>query len=320
MLGNCKNLLECEEVLIQAVSETHLLGEISLSEKDFVILTKLINQQLSFGFSHGTRYLEVNARACLVCFLVGIGRYYDKEAGYWPVVENKIGPVDINWQGRWGKIFLDFLHEQDLTRFDEEEGFTYVTPILGHVCIPDSCLPEFFELVLVPLVKRVLLNPLDRNEIIHDLRVRRKVNQKRIALESNRKAINGEIKSAREDRKRRKSRFRIIQEILSLLEDEEKLSRERTELGDMVDPLETREELVRKTQILSEKKDDLDCVKENLQNEVNEHNKQTQNLLSSEAQIHQLINSLHMKDDQLIKTEKNQTSIVSNITDHWSNI
>ncbi len=183
MLEDCTDLPSSEIILSEAAKSVRLLGEIPLSEKDIEILASLVRQKIIPNISRGTAYLKAKAPTCFVCVLVGVGRFYDKQAGYWPIVEEKVGSIDLNWKVRWGKIFLQYLKQNGLPEFNEEDGLAYVTPILGHSCIPDCCLDEYFDMILVPLVNRDLHNPLDHQEVLHELNFRRRINANRLDLE-----------------------------------------------------------------------------------------------------------------------------------------
>jgi len=211
------DLSTCENILLEASKDVRLISEITLSDEDLDILATLIRQKISPNISKGTYHLRTKAPTCFACFLVGMGRFYDKESGYWPIVEKKVGILDINWKAKWGKIFLQYLEQNDLPIFDEEEGLAYVTPILCHTCIPDCCLDEYFDRVVAPLVNRDLLNPLDKEEILHDLKVRRNINSYRLEAEHLRRKQEERLKVLQNERKNHKSRLVIYHEVVSLL-------------------------------------------------------------------------------------------------------
>jgi hypothetical protein len=117
MLEECTDLQACEIILSKAIKRVRLIGEIPLSDGDIEILANHIHNKISPSFSRGTAYLKAKTPTCFVCFLVGMGRFYDKQAGFWPIVEEKVGPVDLNWKVKWGKTFNHYLEKmlyQDL--------------------------------------------------------------------------------------------------------------------------------------------------------------------------------------------------------------
>ena len=94
MLEDCADLPACE---------------ITLSERDIEILANFVRQKITPSISRGTAYLKTKTSTFFVCFLVGMGRFYDKQAGYWPIVEEKVGQIDLNWKVKWGKLFIQYL-------------------------------------------------------------------------------------------------------------------------------------------------------------------------------------------------------------------
>jgi len=227
MLENCGDLPACEKILSQVVESVCLLGDISLSNEDLEVLTKFIRQKITPSLSRGTQYLTSETPTCLVYFLVGMGRHYDKESGYWPVIKEKIGLIDLNWQVRWGQFFLIFLEEHQLPKFDEEEGFAYVTPILGHFGIPEDCFEEYFEGILDPLVRRDLLNPFDEEEIILDLNARRRLNRKKLDLEPEKKEGVEKLKKLRRKRRQFVDQIKKYKDVDTLVRAEDEAERKR---------------------------------------------------------------------------------------------
>lgn len=184
MIENCSDLAQCEHKLSKEAQNVSLLGEIPLSPEDLDHLSTLIHQTITPDISKGTRLLELKAPTCLACFLVWMGIVGYRDGDYWSAVRESTGLVeDPNWERRWGQIFLDFLRTNDLSRFEIPGSLTYVTPILAHGGIPYSCLDEFFEKVLLPMVQRDLSDPTDPEEIIHELIVRREDDEEQAEVE-----------------------------------------------------------------------------------------------------------------------------------------
>src|SRR3972149_957956 len=122
MLENCTDPSAFEILLSEAVKSVRLLGEIPLSDKDIEILANFVCEKITPSISKGTLYLKTKTPTCFVCFLMGMGRFYDKQSGYWPIVEEKVGQIDLNWKVKWGKLFIQYLEDNNLPRFDEEDG------------------------------------------------------------------------------------------------------------------------------------------------------------------------------------------------------
>jgi len=184
VIEDCSDLAQCEHKLSKEAQNASLLGEIPLSPEDLDHLGTLIRQAISPDISRGTRFLERKVPTCLACFLVWMGIVGYRDGDYWSVVRESTGLVeDPNWERKWGRLFLNFLETNDLPRFEIEGGLTYVTPILAHGGIPNSCLDEFFERVLLSMVQRDLRDPTDPEEIIYELTVRREDNEERARVE-----------------------------------------------------------------------------------------------------------------------------------------
>lgn len=173
MLNGCGNLNDCEKVLSAAIGDAELISDLGLTDADLDLLTRLVREEVSDGMSRGSRVLIRQTPTCLATFLVWQGINGYSEGNYWTAVEEVVGPLDANWQVRWGRFFIDFLEEKNLPTFQIPGSLAYVTPILSHGGIPNSCMPEFFDRVLRPLVYRELLEPTDAEEISYLLQIAR---------------------------------------------------------------------------------------------------------------------------------------------------
>lgn len=209
MIEDCSNLLQCEARLSEEIHNVDLLGQIALSPEDLDHLGTLIRQRISPNISEGTRFLGREASTCLACFLVWTGIVGYQDGDYWSAVRESTGLVeDPNWERKWGRIFLDFLETNDLPRFDIEGGLTYVTPILTHGEIPNSCLSEYFEKVLLPLIQRDLIDPTDPEEIIHELAILREDNRERLEVEQRYSDLQKEVRSLAKEARRA---YRVVE-------------------------------------------------------------------------------------------------------------
>jgi len=185
MTNHYSELRQYESKLSGEARNVSLLGQIELSPADLTYLGALIRQVLSVDIRQGTRFLEQEAPTCLACFLVWTGIVGYRDGDYWSAVREATGLIeDPNWQTKWGQIFLNVLKTNNLRRFEEiESTLTYVTPILAHGGIPNSCLDEFFEKIVLPMVRRDLIDPIDPEEIIHELAIQREDDKERARVE-----------------------------------------------------------------------------------------------------------------------------------------
>lgn len=196
MIENRSDLSQCEELLARECQKVSLLGEIGLRTRDFDRIKDLIEQRVSADPSQGTRFLARKAPTCLACFLVWAGLVGYEDGDYWSAVQEFTSLPDTPyWEQKLGRFFLDFLEAHDLPRFDIEGGHTYVTPILTHGGIPNSCLEEYFEEIVLPMVQRDLLDPSDPEEVRQELSALRQYHQERKPLEQERAALLDKLRS-----------------------------------------------------------------------------------------------------------------------------
>lgn len=320
MLEECTDLTACEIILSEAVKKIHLLGEIPLSDKDIEILSDLVHQKIIPNFSRGTGYLKLKTPISLACFLVVMGRFYDKDAGYWPIVEQKIGPIDLNWKVKWGKFFIKFLHDYNLSKFDEEEGLAYVTPILSHVCIPDSCLTEYFDRILSPLINRDLLHPLDRQEIIHDLKSKRKINENRIALDKQKNEYDNLIKELQREQKILKNSIEKYAKVASLLEKEDECKKRKIALNGLENASITRSNLVNRINELNDDIRKLTSKGKKNWEEITNLNHQYQTIINVKPQIDDIVRQHVMFNQNLVSANENENLLFNNVLNEWAKL
>jgi len=209
MIEECEDLLECENKLSLISQEISLLGELPLSIEEIDKLGAFIKGEISENIQKGTEFLKNKTPTCLACFLVWKGILDYKDGDYWSGIRESTGLSDPNWQARWGKIFINFLKANGLAFCDIQNAYRYVTPILIQGMIPNSCLDEYFQKILIPMVKHELADSNDHKEISFLLRNRRED-------EKDRKAIEEEIRKVQTNKyqiSRKLSRNRFLIEI-----------------------------------------------------------------------------------------------------------
>jgi hypothetical protein len=227
MIENGSDLSECEEMLARECQKVPLIGEIEAPGVGFDRLKVLIRQRISADPRYGTRVLKREAPTCLACFLVWVGLVGYEDGDYWSAVQEFTGLPDTPyWERRWGRFFLNFLKSRDLPRFDIEGGHTYVTPILTHGGIPNSCLGEYFEEIVLPMVQRDLLDPSESEEVRQELSTLRQYHQERKPLEQERAALLDRVRSLENELDHTESvaaAFSDITELWNLEQDAESL-------------------------------------------------------------------------------------------------
>jgi hypothetical protein len=153
MLKDFGSLSECEKLLNPLLQQISLIGQLSLTEEDIDKLAKLIRDKIETDIKYGTWELKKLFPTCLACFLVFKGHEEYKSGDFWSSVWESLNlPKSTKWQGEWGEVFIEFLKENKLPSFDIGGGHRYVTPILVHGGIPNYCLNDFFQNLLVPIV------------------------------------------------------------------------------------------------------------------------------------------------------------------------
>jgi len=183
MIEECEDILECENKLSLITQKVSLLGEFHLSVEEVDKLGTFIKEQISENIQKGIEFLKTKTPTCLACFLVWMGIIYYKDGDYWSGIRESTGLSDPNWQARLGEIFINFLKANRLVFCDIQDAHRYITPILIHGMIPNSCLDEYFQEILMPMVKHELADSTDHKEISFLLKNRREDDKDRKAIE-----------------------------------------------------------------------------------------------------------------------------------------
>jgi len=155
-MENSWRIQEQEKLLLNRIIEFYddcgvegstwsLLGKMSMSKEAIKQIEAVVLEVLRKDPIHGPTRLAQKTPAHLAIFLVwqGIKGYQDGD--YWSAVHEATGIMDKQLETRCGRAFLDFLNHHNLPTVVDVGGYKYVTPILLHGGIPDSCLPEYFR-------------------------------------------------------------------------------------------------------------------------------------------------------------------------------
>ena len=317
MLDNCIGLSECEILLTELVNHVQILGEIPLTDQDIEKLAVMVRTTIALNITRGTRILKTKYPVSFACLLVGIGRFYDKEIGFWPIVENKVGTIDINWKSKWGKIFLRFLEQYGLPKFDEEEGLAYVTPILSHTCIPNSCLNEYFDQVLVPLVIHELLNPFDAEEITHDLRAKRKLNNERLILDHKNKQLLKTMSELRDENRHQKKLLGVYEAINRLISAETECEGKRIALNGLEDANKLRTGFLDQINAAAKKIKSLETEGKRKWSEVESLQRKCQPVLEHRNEIDEIIRCNQNLTSDLHKANAEVETLFAQVTAQW---
>ncbi len=209
MLESCSDLGSCEKVLQAQLGSIALLGEVSLTREDYERLCRYVRAETNGGSTKAMRMLSHEAPASLAYCLVGAGTFAYREGDYWSAVWDVFG-VNPNpsRERRLGTFFLRFLENHGLPTFRIRRSHPYVTPILLHGGIPESCLREHFERILLPDLRHDSSSPALLNELVQELRLLRRDEQERGELETRLTALR---RQARDLRKRAAVARELIQ-------------------------------------------------------------------------------------------------------------
>ncbi len=153
MLEMCVSLVDCERVLIEEFRSVTFLGEIELSSEDVQRLNALIITELDPDPKLGLKLLRHRAPASIAAFLVWQGIIGYGEGDYWTSALRAIGLDEPRWQQEFGEAFISFLRRMDLPDLPIKDALRFVTPILLHGGIPQKCLDQFFDHVIMDMAK-----------------------------------------------------------------------------------------------------------------------------------------------------------------------
>jgi len=190
MLDNCVDLAGCERILVKYINDITYLGQIEITEEDVAKLGEFIGIKMRDGIEAGTEFLQVYAPNCFFFFLVGQGIWNYNDGNYWSAVYDSIGfDLDINWQVKWGQIFLEFLNQKKLSCFDIKGARHYVTPTLMYGGIPQDCLENYVKHVVLPMVEQDIS---DTEEIKDELQFFREQESRKLNIQQEIKKLNKE--------------------------------------------------------------------------------------------------------------------------------
>ncbi|NPV81720.1 MAG: hypothetical protein HPY52_15915 [Firmicutes bacterium] len=168
MLEDCQNISQCEETIAGILENSggsgyQLLGELPVSRQDIDLLDRLVSEHVrpdaASVYAYGdaapgyvdrgvASFRDMLSRqfpVSLALFLVWQGLRGYQEGDFWTAVHNATGERDRHCETDWGEAFLSVVGRFSLTGLDDTHSFKYVTPILLHGGIPESCLPEYFQ-------------------------------------------------------------------------------------------------------------------------------------------------------------------------------
>ncbi len=158
MLQDINNLFECEAILSRQLDSLVLISQLRLTPDDISRLRVLIQAESERKGAETVKFLMELAPASLACFMVWEGILHYDGGDYWSAVTHILSFPSV--PEKLGQFFLKFLTCRQLPVFTQE-GKHYITSILAHGGIPDSCLDDFFQHLLAPILNDELELPAD---------------------------------------------------------------------------------------------------------------------------------------------------------------
>ena len=172
MLKNITDISECEKFLEGKLFNNNVsfIGELELTEEDTKKLENIICSQVKQNENNELDNLLDKAPTCMAVLLVNKAIWDYSRGQYWSL--DKIIPNVKNTalQSKLGYFFLDYLNKNRLSSISLERAHRYVGNILLHSGIPQSCLKDFFEEVIMPLLKMGITSGPEIKQFIAEIR------------------------------------------------------------------------------------------------------------------------------------------------------
>lgn len=137
-----------------------LLAEIPLTRTDIEDICAGVCASINrIGIAEATRFVTSRYPHTFLVMMAGFAAH-NTEQGYWAALGGAMGVSQYELFNRgWHTTFKQEMKLRGLPYFDYEEAANpYVTTIRFHGGIPAYSLPDFFERLLLPTVKRPALN------------------------------------------------------------------------------------------------------------------------------------------------------------------
>jgi len=172
MLEGCLDLASCETTLAESTRHVEYLGEVNFSFSDIEKLAALL-KNVVVGEENVAGCLR-KYPACVSFYLVGRGITAYSGGNFWTPVNQELGLQDTISQYRVGAVFRKFLQDNKLHSPRIKSALPFVSPILLHGGMPQSCRKQFYEVVIKYLLERKLVNEDEIRSEIARLREREK--------------------------------------------------------------------------------------------------------------------------------------------------
>jgi hypothetical protein len=137
-----------------------LLAEIPLTRTDIEDICACVHASINrIGIADATRFITKRYPHTFLVMMAGFAAH-NTEQGYWAALGGAMGVSQYElFNHGWHSTFKQEMKVRGLPYFDHEEAANpFVTTIRFHGGIPAYSLPDFFERLLLPTIKRPALN------------------------------------------------------------------------------------------------------------------------------------------------------------------
>jgi len=181
VLESIKNISECEVLLKRELLNTNIsfIGGLELSEGDINKLQDMIHNKVRQNEDNELDSIINKAPTCMAVLLVNKAIWDYRLGQYWPLDKAIPNLENVALQNKLGNFFLEYININGLSHIRIERAHRYVGTILLHSGIPQSCLKEFFEEVIIPLLKIGITSSPEIRRFINEVR---KENCKRLRI------------------------------------------------------------------------------------------------------------------------------------------
>lgn len=145
-----------------------ILAEIPLTRSDIEDICAGVHASINrIGIAEATRFVTKRYPHTFLVMMAGFAAHNTAQ-GYWAALGAAMGVSQYELFNRgWHTTFKQEMKLRGLPYFDyEEAGNPYVTTIRFHGGIPAYSLPDFFERLLLPTVKRAALNEIPTKQAL----------------------------------------------------------------------------------------------------------------------------------------------------------
>lgn len=165
------DLHEWEEYLKPYFEQIRVLGEIPLSRLEVEQIGQLIRTHIQKkGLTRATHDFQTVYPRTFITYLA-LSAAFNTEAGYWGGIIDAVGISDTTAlymsNHHWGKSFIEITRKFGLRDFSHIGApDPYVTAIRLHGGIPTYSLPDFFEHILLPSIRKPEFAELPSGEMV----------------------------------------------------------------------------------------------------------------------------------------------------------